>query len=102
MLGDSIGGEDRRWLLLTYTAPKLPLPPQVHCTSSCFCYRRLGSHYLSPGSPRCREDGKGSMEEMRVRWHAGRLTLKFTFWMTCWGSLSRITLQGERNQEEHG
>lgn len=24
------------------------------------------------------------------------LTLKFTFWTTCWGSLSRITLQDEK------
>lgn len=24
------------------------------------------------------------------------LTLKFTFWITCWGSLSRITLHDER------
>lgn len=24
------------------------------------------------------------------------LTLKFTFWITCWGSLSRITLQDQR------
>ena len=29
------------------------------------------------------------------------LTLKFTFWITCWGSLSRITLQSERNEEEN-
>lgn len=26
----------------------------------------------------------------------GTLTLKFTFWITCWGSLSRITLHDER------